>query len=183
MATENTPAKSPTATDDTSVLSGFAPPPVTVTPVDPEIAAAQAADSRRAAQSAGGGGHTPPAIGESPTAKPPQASGAKPAGEQSGKGLPVTVEEGEVAAKETPKPPRTMAQIEADMEATRERLAATVGQLQEALSPKNIAHRQLEKVKGFYVDEYGAVRPESVAKTVGVVVATVVVVKVFKKIF
>ncbi len=107
MATENTPAKSPTATDDTSVLSGFAPPPVTVTPVDPEIAATQAADSRRAAQSTGGGGHTPPAIGESATANPPQASEAKSAGEQPGKGLPVTVEEGKVAAKETTRSKRT----------------------------------------------------------------------------
>ena len=182
MAIENTPAKSPTDAD-TNVLSGFAPPPVTVTPVDPEIAAAQAADARRAAQTAADGSHTPPSIGESPTANPPASKAKATPGEQLGKGLPATVEDGKSVAKETVTPPRTMAQIESDMEATRERLAATLGQLQEAIQPKNIAHRQLEKVKGFYVDEYGAVRPESVAKTVGVVVASVVVVKVLKKIF
>ncbi|MDQ1245990.1 MAG: hypothetical protein QG597_357 [Actinomycetota bacterium] len=78
---------------------------------------------------------------------------------------------------------RTMAEIESDMDATRERLAETITQLQEALAPKNIMNRQVEKVKSFYVDEYGAVRPEKVAMTVGAVVAGVVVIKVVKSIF
>lgn len=79
--------------------------------------------------------------------------------------------------------PRTMAQIESDMDATRERLTETINQLTEALQPKNIMNRQVAKVKGFYVDEYGAVRPERVAATVGAVVAGVVVIKVTKRIF
>lgn len=78
---------------------------------------------------------------------------------------------------------RTVAEIESDMEATRERLAETITQLQEALTPKNIMNRQVEKVKSFYIDEYGAVRPEKVAMTVGAVVAGVVVIKVVKKVF
>ena len=87
------------------------------------------------------------------------------------------------AAGKAAAPQRSLAQIETDMDATRERLAATIGQLQEALTPKNLAMAQVEKVKNFYVDEYGAVRPERVAATVGVVVGTVVVVRVLKRIF
>lgn len=78
---------------------------------------------------------------------------------------------------------RTAAEIQSEMEATRERLTETISQLQEALQPKNIMNRQVEKVKSFYVDEYGAVRPEKVAMTVGVVVAGVVVIKVTKRVF
>jgi hypothetical protein len=78
---------------------------------------------------------------------------------------------------------RTAAEIQSEMDATRERLAETIAQLQDALQPKNIMNRQVEKVKSFYVDEYGAVRPEKVAATVGVVVAGVVVIKVTKRIF
>jgi hypothetical protein len=83
----------------------------------------------------------------------------------------------------TPAAGRTVAQIESDMDATRERLTETISQLQEALAPKNIMHRQMEKVKSFYFDEYGAVRPEKVAVTVGAVVAGVVVIKVTKRVF
>lgn len=86
-------------------------------------------------------------------------------------------------AASQPRPPRSIAEIESDMDATRERLAETIGQLTEALQPKNIIHRQVETVKGFYVDEYGAVRPDRVAMTAGAVVGFVVVVKVTKKIF
>lgn len=78
---------------------------------------------------------------------------------------------------------RTAAEIQSEMEATRERLTETISQLQEALQPKNILNRQVDKVKAFYVDEYGAVRPEKVAMTVGVVVAGVVVIKVTKRVF
>jgi hypothetical protein len=86
-------------------------------------------------------------------------------------------------AANQPRPVRSIAEIESDMDATRERLAETISQLTEALQPKNIIHRQVETVKGFYVDEYGAVRPDRVAMTAGAVVGLVVVVKVTKKIF
>ena len=101
-----------------------------------------------------------PKVGESPTANPPEVVARKP---------------------------RTPEEIEADMNATRERLAATLAQLQdtveETFAPRNILNRQVAKVRGYYIDEYGAVRPERVAKTVGIVVATVVVIKVTRKVF
>lgn len=78
--------------------------------------------------------------------------------------------------------PRSLADIESDMDATRARLAATLDELKDVASPKNIADRQVRKVKAFYVDEYGAVRVDHVAITVGAVVGLIVVRKVWKRI-
>ena len=74
--------------------------------------------------------------------------------------------------EETP-PPRTMDEIEADLEATRERLAGRLDDLQEYVSPRNVAQRQLDKVKGVFVDEYGGIKPDRVLVAVGAVVAVV----------
>lgn len=78
--------------------------------------------------------------------------------------------------------PRSLADIESDMAATRARLADTLDELKVATNPKNIADRQVRKVKDFYVDEYGAVRVDHVAVTVGVVVGLIVVRRVWKRI-
>ncbi len=79
---------------------------------------------------------------------------------------------------------RSIADIEADIEQSRERLVETVGQLQsavkQAVSPKHIASRAVAKVKGFYVDEYGQVRPTRVAGTVGTVAGVIVVRRVIR---
>ena len=72
-----------------------------------------------------------------------------------------------------PPPPRTMDEIEADLEATRERLAGRLDDLQEYVSPRNVAQRQLDKVKGVFVDEYGGIKPDRVLVAVGAVVAVV----------
>ena len=78
--------------------------------------------------------------------------------------------------------PRSLAEIESDMAATRARLAETLDELKVATNPRNIADRQARKVKEFYVDEYGAVRVDHVAVTVGVVVGLIVVRRVWKRI-
>lgn len=78
--------------------------------------------------------------------------------------------------------PRSMADIEADMDATRARLTATLDELKVVASPRNIADRQVRKVRAFYVDEYGAVRVDHVAATVGVVVGMIVVRRVWRRI-
>jgi|GEM_PF-1186030 len=92
------------------------------------------------------------------------------------------------ADKKAPPPaPRSVADIQADIESTRDNLVQTVSQLQvavkEAVSPKRIISVQVTKVKNFYVDEYGGIRPERVAGTVGVVVSIVVVRRVGRRIF
>lgn len=77
---------------------------------------------------------------------------------------------------------RSLAEIESDMDATRARLAETLNELKVATQPKNILNRQAEKVKGFYVDEYGAVRIDHVAITVGVVVGVIVLRRTWRRI-
>lgn len=78
--------------------------------------------------------------------------------------------------------PRSLADIESDMDATRNRLAATLEELKVATKPANIVHRQVERVRAFYVDDYGAVRIDHVAGTVGVVVGLIVVRKVWRRV-
>lgn len=77
------------------------------------------------------------------------------------------------AAKSSPPDTRTPAQIEADLVATRQRLAGRIDDLQEYVAPRNVARRGLAKIKGVYVDEYGGIRPERVAVTVAVVAVLV----------
>jgi hypothetical protein len=64
---------------------------------------------------------------------------------------------------------RSIGQIEADMEATRERLNRTVTELQDTVSPAAIKQRMVSRVHGFYFDEYGGIRPARVAMTAAVV--------------
>jgi Protein of unknown function (DUF3618) len=74
-------------------------------------------------------------------------------------------------AKTPPEDTRTPSQIEADIVATRERLAGRIAELKAHTAPKAIGQRQAERVKGLFVDEFGGVRPERVLAAAGVVVA------------
>ena len=71
--------------------------------------------------------------------------------------------------------------IEADMEATRERLAETIDQLLYRASPKTIARREVNAFKGFFVGPDGP-RVDNIAKVVGGVVGVVAVFVVVRKI-
>jgi hypothetical protein len=71
------------------------------------------------------------------------------------------------------KPTRKPAEIESDIVDTRERLVGTIGEIQDRVSPANVADRGKDKVKAFYVDDNG-VRWQNVAITAGAVVGTVV---------
>jgi hypothetical protein len=75
---------------------------------------------------------------------------------------------------EKPAPPqRSMSEIEAELDATRARLAGRIDDLQSYVAPRNIADRQMAKVKGVFVDEYGGIKPDRVLIAVGVVAALV----------
>lgn len=80
---------------------------------------------------------------------------------------------------------RTIPEIEAEIAASRDSLVVTVGQLQVAvkktLDPKRIIAVKVRKVRHFYLDEYGGVRPERVVGTVGVVVGIIVVRRVRRR--
>lgn len=84
-------------------------------------------------------------------------------------------------------PQRSVAEIEAEIVATRESLVHNVEQLQvavkETFDPKRIVTVQVTKVRSFYIDEYGGVRPERVVVTVGVVVSVVVVRRLVRRMF
>ena len=77
---------------------------------------------------------------------------------------------------------RNLSSIESDIEVTRERLASTIDQLVHRTSPKTIARREVNAVKGYFVDPSGAPRTENILKVVGGVVGVVVVFGLIRKI-
>ena len=77
---------------------------------------------------------------------------------------------------------RNLSSIESDIEMTRERLASTIDQLVYRTSPKTIAKREVNQVKGFFVDDQGAPRTDNILKVVGGVVGVVVVFGIIRKI-
>ncbi len=62
---------------------------------------------------------------------------------------------------------RSNASLERDMEATRERLAATIDELVERANPKNAVQRRVAEVKAVFVDANGDPRTDNVLKVVG----------------
>ena len=66
---------------------------------------------------------------------------------------------------------RSPEQIEADLARTRERLSASVSQLQAATTPQALTARGVSKARALFFDEFGGIRPERVAMAVGGVVA------------
>jgi hypothetical protein len=72
--------------------------------------------------------------------------------------------------------------LEREIEEARERLAGTIDQLLYRTSPKTIASRQVAAMKAVYVDpETGQPKTGNIAKTVGGVVGTVVLVVLLRK--
>lgn len=66
------------------------------------------------------------------------------------------------------------AQLEAEISAARDNLAATLDQLRAETTPRALAARGVNAVKGFFTDEYGGVRPDRVAIVAGTVVTLIV---------
>ena len=77
---------------------------------------------------------------------------------------------------------RNLSAIESDIEMTRERLASTIDQLVHRTSPKTIARREVNQVKGFFVDAQGSPRTENIVKVAVGVVGVVVVFGLIRKI-
>ncbi len=64
--------------------------------------------------------------------------------------------------------------MESEIEDTRERLAGTIDQLLHRAHPKTIVSREMTALKSHYVDlQTGEPRTDNILKTVGVVVGTV----------
>ena len=68
---------------------------------------------------------------------------------------------------------RTPAEIEAEIERTRQRLASTVDAIADRVSPANVARRGAESAKAQVVDERGQVRTGRAAAIAAAAVAVV----------
>lgn len=71
--------------------------------------------------------------------------------------------------------------LENDIAQTRERLSATIDELVYRASPKTIAKREVDTVKGFFVDENGP-RQDNIIKVAAGVGGFVLVLVVLRKI-
>jgi hypothetical protein len=72
--------------------------------------------------------------------------------------------------------------IESEIEATRERLAATIDQLVYRASPKTIARREVASVRSKFVDAQGNPRTENIVKVSVGVAGFVLVMLVIRKV-
>ena len=77
---------------------------------------------------------------------------------------------------------RNLSSIENDIDVTRERLASTIDQLVYRTSPKTIARREVNQVKGYFIAPDGSPRTDNIVKVVGGVVGAIVVLGVIRKI-
>jgi hypothetical protein len=75
------------------------------------------------------------------------------------------------------------ATLEAQMEATRDRLAGTIDQLVYRTSPKTIVRREITSIKGYFVDlRTGQPRTTNILKVVGGVVGAAVLFAAVRKV-
>ncbi|TIC87475.1 DUF3618 domain-containing protein [Nocardioides sp. GY 10113] len=75
------------------------------------------------------------------------------------------------------------ADIEREIEETRERLAGTIDQLLYRSHPKTIAQREIAQIKAYYVDPAtGEPRTDNILKTVGITVGVITTLVVIRKI-
>jgi hypothetical protein len=73
--------------------------------------------------------------------------------------------------------------LEAELDATRERLAGTIDQLVYRTSPKTIVRREITTIKGYFVDlETGQPRTTNILKVVGSVVGVIALLAVVRKV-
>ena len=72
--------------------------------------------------------------------------------------------------------------LESDIEATRERLAATIDQLAYRASPKTIVRREINGIKAHFVDAQGNPRTDNILKVAGGVLGFVAFVVVMRKV-
>ncbi|MFD7154371.1 DUF3618 domain-containing protein [Kribbella sp. GL6] len=77
---------------------------------------------------------------------------------------------------------RTAEQIEADIAATRERLASTVDELVDRANPKAVLERQVEQAKSQVFDEDGQLRTQKIVAVAGAVVGVVGVLLVIRRL-
>ncbi len=83
--------------------------------------------------------------------------------------------------KDKDAPARSIPEIQADIAETRDRLARTLADLKVEANPKHIAAKKTEQLKGFFLDEYGGVRPDRVLMVAGGVVGLLVLRRIVRR--
>jgi hypothetical protein len=78
-----------------------------------------------------------------------------------------------VMTKKASSPSRSSADIAADLDRTRTRLAGNVQELRDYFTPTAVARRGSERATGWFLDDFGGVRPDRVAKAAAPVVLAV----------
>ncbi|MFC0623021.1 DUF3618 domain-containing protein [Kribbella deserti] len=77
---------------------------------------------------------------------------------------------------------RTPEQIEADIAATRARLAATVDELMDKAHPKNVAKRQVEQAKAQVFDVDGNLRTQKLVAVGGAALGVIGILLLIRKL-
>jgi hypothetical protein len=77
---------------------------------------------------------------------------------------------------------RTPDQIEADIAATRARLADTVDELVDRANPRNVAKRQVEQAKSQVYDDEGNLRTQKIASVAGAVAGVLVLLLLVRRL-
>jgi anti-sigma factor RsiW len=77
---------------------------------------------------------------------------------------------------------RTAEQIEADIAATRARLASTVDELVDRASPKNVAKRQIDQAKAQVFDERGELRTQKIVAVGGAAVGVIAILLLVRRL-
>jgi hypothetical protein len=90
-------------------------------------------------------------------------------------------EEAEVSTTK-PAQPQTPDEIEAEIAATRARLAETVDELVDKAHPRNIAKRQVEQAKSQVFDADGNLRTEKIASVAGAIAGVLVLLLLIRRL-
>jgi len=133
-------------------------------------------ETQRAAEARKGTAAANPVLSLAPTPPQPVVRRHGGSGGPTGSGAsvrstasPASAKDGSGDGKDT----RSPAEIEADIERTRQRLADTLDELSERLSPRAVLRRGNSVVRGAFVAEDGSVRGDRAALTAGAVLTAV----------
>ena len=84
----------------------------------------------------------------------------------------------------TPTPPAkapSIVDLQAEVEAAREELVASIAELKSQTQPKAIVARGRRNVMGLFTDEFGGIRPERVAIAGAVVVGVLAIIAIRRR--
>jgi hypothetical protein len=94
----------------------------------------------------------------------------------------MSIEEAGVSSTEPASEQQTPEEIEAEIAATRARLASTVDELVDRAHPRNVAKRQVEQARSQVFDAEGNLRSEKIATVAGAIAGVVVLLLIIRRL-